>query len=130
MMQSIRTGALLAGALLGAGAAEAQTWHPVRETPEARFTVELETIERTGNSVRFWRVVQFSSPQTLPDGVTLDSIASHVEGDCAKLTTRRLRTDARLRGELIQSDPAVEEEFHEVNEGTPGYDVLRFACSR
>ena len=118
--------AALGIALLAAPAA-AENWRASSAGMGAIAYIDVDSIQRSGEQVTFWREVRWPEVKTFEDGTSYDRIAALYEADCNAMTLRSLHLRVSLGGEVIGSV----EDTGEVEQATPGSTAetdLRSAC--
>ena len=114
-------------ALVAASSAGAENWRVSSSADGARGYIDVDSIRRDGDRVRFVREVRWPSASTLEDGSRFDRIASLYEADCRAMTLRSLTVSARLGGEVVLEGEGSGELEH-VAPGSTGEIDLRSAC--
>ena len=105
----------------------AETWRASSASDEAAAFIDVDSIQRDGNRVTFWREVRWATVQNLSDGIRFDRIANLYEADCEAMRFRSIQVQARLEAEVILAG----EEEGETEEAQPGSTAevdLKAAC--
>ncbi|HEX8644111.1 MAG TPA: surface-adhesin E family protein [Allosphingosinicella sp.] len=109
-----------------AAPALAEDWQPAAETDSLHAFVDMDSIERTGNRVRFTQQWRHNKVRRLSDGLEWDTDTFLTEADCSERTFVNLETVARLRGRIVLSYSGTDRHQAEPNSLISG--ILDHAC--
>ena len=112
---------------LAASPAFAETWRASSRAPGAVAYIDVDSIERKGDRVIFWREVRWAETRSLSFNVRYDRMAAHYEGDCKAMTLRSLKIRVALGDKIVLRDDA-RDEPQAVVPGSNGEIDLRAAC--
>ncbi|MFL9994311.1 hypothetical protein PQR34_29000 [Paraburkholderia sediminicola] len=121
---------LLAAALLCIGStAQATHWVDIGgrgAQTGSHYTVDVDSIQRSGSTVSFWHKAIFDTPQ--PDnGVLYNEIRAKSHIDCVNHTDHATTISERFNGEIV----AQSERYDLDNEpGTMGEALEQFVCKK
>jgi hypothetical protein len=119
---------LIAAVSLGlASPAPAENWRASSGGQGATAYIDTDSIQRSGDEVRFWREVRWPAPRAFEDGTRYDRIGALYVADCRAMTLRAIRMRAAL-GATILAEGDTEEPTQNAGPGTTAETDLRSAC--
>lgn len=90
--------------------------------------IDMDSIKRKGDKVRFWRDVRSPEPQTAPTGHRFDSAAVLIEVNCRAKRFRYLRQRAKLGDRIIYDAKDPDDSLHDILPGSVIDAELRAIC--
>lgn len=90
--------------------------------------VDMDSIKRSGDKVRFWRDVRSPEPETAPTGHRFDSASVLIEVNCRAKKFRYLRQRAKLGDRLIYDAKDPNDSLHDIGPGSVIDAELRAVC--
>ena len=101
---------VLAAALAACAApAAASNWVTVgRNTSQSVYEVDLDSVQRDGNSVTFWLRVHYGS---VAADATSDGYVARRHADCSDRSYNDLQTDYMMNGKVTRTSGAEEKRF-------------------
>jgi hypothetical protein len=119
---------LLAGLLLALpAAAHAENWRLAGGNRDAGDYVDVDSIARSGNSVRYLRETRFSDVQSTQSGLRFDRMIVVYTADCRARSVQAMRVRVTLDGrEMYAYDSRSGLEYP--RPGTIGESVLLSVC--
>ena len=105
-----------------------ENWRQMGTIGDAVGYIDMDSIKRSGDKVRFWRDVRRPEPQTAPTGHRFDSSAVLIEVNCRAKTFRYLRQRAKLGDRLIYDAKDPNDSLHAIRPGSVIDTELRAVC--
>lgn len=121
--------------------ASAERWRIVARAGEVTSYVDMTSVRRLGNRVRYWAEIRYPSPQSggtvrfervgyFQDRVPIyfDRVRYLIEADCIERHYRVVRSRSLFEGRIVRSD-GTDGAGHRAARGTLAGIVLDAACS-
>ncbi|HEX8643424.1 MAG TPA: surface-adhesin E family protein [Allosphingosinicella sp.] len=121
--------ALAIGLFVLAAPAAAQTWERIDSMEGVDTFIDLASLQRDGDEVRFTEEIRFARPRELGPGLSLDSATSVVRADCRDMSYRVLETTGRLAGRTVVPTYVPQTGRREAKRGTLVHAELERACA-
>lgn len=128
IMERILTRATILVAFFSSASAEAQTWTSYVNAPHMSVHIDLSSVSRVGDLVRYWDRILFREPQRSVDG-TMDELSTFKEANCRTMSYRNLQISARLDGRPVPTS-APDGSLRRMEPGSAGSLGLNIACGR
>jgi hypothetical protein len=125
----MRVGILTFAIAVGATAspALAENWRASSKGQGAVAYIDVDSIERKGDRVTFWREIRWPEARSLAGDVRYNRMAALHEGDCKKMTLRSVKVRVSLDGRVVVEGDA-DDEPEAMEPGSNGEIDLRSAC--
>ncbi len=103
-------------------------WRQMGTMGDSVGYIDIDSIKRSGDKVRFWRHVRSPEPQTAPTGHRFDSMAVLIEVSCRAKTFRYLRHRAKLGDRIFYDAKDPNDSLHAIRPGSAIDAELRAVC--
>lgn len=110
-----------------ASPAAAETWRASSKGQGAAAYIDTDSIQRSGDEVRFRRELRWDEPRTFENGTRFDRIAALYVADCRAMTLRAINMSAALGDKVLFSGDS-NEAAEKAAPGTTAETDLRSAC--
>ena len=108
--------------------AMSENWRQMGTLGESVGYLDMDSIKRSGDKVRFWRDVRSPEPETAPTGHRFDSASVLIEVDCRARNFRYLRQRAKLGDRIIYDAKDPNDSLHAIGPGSVIDAELRAVC--
>lgn len=105
-----------------------ENWRQMGMIGDSVGYIDMDSIKRSGDKVRFWRDVRRPEPQTAPTGHRFDSSAVLIEVNCRAKEFRYLRQRAKLGDRLIYDAKDPNDSLQAIRPGSVIDAELRAVC--
>jgi hypothetical protein len=105
-----------------------ENWRQMGTVGDSVGYIDIDSIKRSRDKVRFWRDVRSQEPQTAPTGHRFDSASVLIEVDCRAKMFRYLRQRAKLGDRLIYDAKDPNDSLHAIRPGSVIDTELRAVC--
>ncbi len=107
--------------------ASAENWRRSSSADGSTAFIDVDSIARDGDRVRFWRELRLPAMRTLETGLRLDRIAAFYEADCSAMSFRTLTISAKLGNEVVMTGEG-RGDTEVAEQGSTAEADLRSAC--
>lgn len=105
-----------------------ENWRQMGTVGNSVGYIDMDSIKRSGDKVRFWRDVRSPEPETAPTGHRFDSRAVLIEVNCRAKMFRYLRLRAKLGNRLIYDAKDPNDSLQAARPGSVIDTELRAVC--
>ena len=105
-----------------------ENWRQMGTIGDSVGYLDMDSIKKSGDKVRFWRDVRHPEPRTAPTGHRFDSNAVLIEVDCRAKQFRYLRQRAKLGDRVIYDAKDPNDSLQAIRPGSVIDAELRAVC--